>query len=189
MAISAATNAETNAVGNPGVNSVSNLTLVIMGVAGCGKSTVGEALARRLRAKLIEGDDYHPEVNRKKMALGLPLTDADRKPWLQSLALQLGQSTGNVVMTCSALKIAYRQIFRAAVPNCKFVFLALDQSTAHKRVQARESHFFSPALVESQFSALEAPTDEAGVLHVEATQTIDQITHSVMDWINCEKVL
>ena len=166
-----------------------NLAIVVMGVAGCGKSTVGQALAQRLQAQLIEGDDYHPAANRNKMTLGLPLTDTDREPWLQSLAQQLGQSAGNVVMTCSALKVAYREVFRTLVPHCKFIFLAIDQVTAQARVQARSSHFFLPALVQSQFNSLEAPSAETGVLRVEATHSIDQISQDVVDWIISEKAL
>ena len=160
--------------------------IVVMGVAGCGKSTVGLALSQRLGGALIEGDDFHSLGNRQKMASGQALTDDDRLPWLQTLSLQLSKPIGNVVMTCSALKASYRDILRSVVPNLLFVYLAIDKTTAHQRTQSRADHFFSADLVDSQFGTLEPPTGEPLVLQCDATQSIDHIINRIMVWVDSE---
>ncbi len=133
------------------------LYVVVMGVAGCGKSAIGQLLAERLQLPLIEGDDYHPASNIRKMRLGVPLQDADRAGWLQALGQQLAARPAGAVLTCSALKRAYRDTLRQAVPALQFVHLAISQTEALRRVASRPGHFYPPSLVASQFEALEDP--------------------------------
>lgn len=144
-------------------------SIVVMGVAGCGKSSLGAALARALGLPLVEGDDFHPEANQQKMRAGVPLTDADRAGWLDALAAQLAAAPAGAVLTCSALKRAYRERLRAAAPGLRFVHLALDREEALRRVAQRPGHFFPPSLVDSQLATLEPPAGEPGVIELDAT--------------------
>jgi len=140
-----------------------------MGVAGCGKSSVGQELARELGLPLIEGDDFHSTANVAKMRAGVPLTDDDRAEWLATLTDQLrihGQT--GVVLTCSALRQRYRNQLRQGVADLRFVHLRLDKALSLQRVGARPGHFFSATLVDSQFAALEDPAGEPGVVTVDA---------------------
>ena len=160
-------------------------SIVMMGVAGCGKSSAGQALASTLGLPLIEGDEFHPASNLDKMRQGLALTDADRADWLSALGLALAQHEGGAVLTCSALKRAYRDRLRAQVPGLLFVFLDIDPATARQRVTARAGeHLFPPSLVDSQFATLESPAGEPGVLRVDATQPLDQLSTVVATWLN-----
>ena len=160
-------------------------SIVMMGVAGCGKSSAGQALASTLGLPLIEGDEFHPASNLDKMRQGLALTDADRADWLSALGLALAQHESGAVLTCSALKRAYRDRLRAQVPGLLFVFLDIDPATARQRVTARAGeHLFPPSLVDSQFSTLESPVGEPGVLRVDATQPLDQLSTVVATWLN-----
>jgi gluconokinase len=159
------------------------LHVVVMGVAGCGKSAVGGALAQRLGLPLIEGDDFHPESNIRKMREGVPLDDSDRADWLRTLAAELRAQPHGAVLTCSALKRHYRQTLRTAVPELRFVHLALDIEAALQRVGSRADHFYPPALVASQFEALEDPAGEPGVLPVDATAPLDEVVATAGDWL------
>ncbi|AKJ28166.1 gluconokinase [Caldimonas brevitalea] len=154
-----------------------------MGVAGCGKSSLGARCADALGWPLIEGDDFHAAESVAKMRAGIALTDADRQGWLERLASMLSAHQGGVVLTCSALRRRYRDQLRAAKPGLRFVFLDLDPATAHLRVASRGAHFFSPSLVASQFAALESPVGEPGVLRVDATQPLDALTAQVVSWL------
>jgi gluconokinase len=159
-------------------------SVVMMGVAGCGKSSVAKAVAKLLGLPLIEGDEFHPECNLAKMRQGLALTDADRADWLSALGQALARHPGGAVLTCSALKRSYRERLRAHVVGLRFVFLDIDAQTAHQRVTARSGeHLFPPSLVQSQFATLESPLGEAGVLRVDATQTLDHLTAAVAQWL------
>jgi gluconokinase len=157
--------------------------LVFMGVAGCGKSSLGAAVADALKLQLIEGDDFHSASNRQKMAQGIALNDEDRADWLRVLGEQLQTAQKPVALTCSALKRAYRDRLRAAAPGLQFIFMDLSQQEAQQRVAARSAHFFNPRLVESQFQTLESPIGEAGVLRVHATEPLDQLCDAVVDWL------
>lgn len=160
-------------------------SVVMMGVAGCGKSSAGQALAGTLGLPLIEGDEFHSASNLDKMRQGLALTDADRADWLSALGLALAQQPHGAVLTCSALKRSYRDRLRAWVPDLHFVFLDINPDTAHQRVTARAGeHLFPPSLVDSQFATLESPVGEPGVLRVDATQPLDQLSLVVADWLN-----
>lgn len=159
------------------------LHVVVMGVAGCGKSAVGQQLAHQLGLPLVEGDDFHPTTNIEKMRQGLPLSDEDRAGWLAALGAQLARQAGGAVLTCSALKRAYRDALRAAVPGLRFVHLALTQHQALERVASRTDHFYPPSLVASQFEALEDPAGEPGVLAVDATLHLDEVTARTATWL------
>jgi len=154
-----------------------------MGVAGCGKSTVGAAIAAAESIPLVEGDDFHSAASRDKMARGIALNDDDRAAWLDVLGTKLASHTQGVVLTCSALKRAYRDRLRAAAPELRFVFLAIDREAARERVGSRGAHFFSPHLVDSQFATLEPPVGEAGVLQVDALAPIAAIQGQVHAWL------
>ena len=164
--------------------------IVVMGVAGCGKSSLGQALAQAEALPLIEGDDFHPPENKARMAAGTPLTDVDRDGWLGTLGELLARHPGGAVLTCSALKRRYRDRLRAARPGLRFVFLDIDRASAHARVAERAGrHFFSSALVDSQFETLEAPTGEPGVLRVDARCPLSDLQRSVQAWLRDEASL
>lgn len=160
-------------------------SIVIMGVAGCGKSSLGVAVAQATGLPLVEGDDHHSAANRDKMSRGIPLTDADRDGWLGALCEQLRTHPSGVVLTCSALKKAYRERLRHAATGLRFVFMVINRDEAQARVVARaNTHFFSTALVDSQFATLEEPTDEAGVLPVDATAPLTLLQSQVSAWLS-----
>lgn len=159
-------------------------SVVMMGVAGCGKSTLGASLAHALQCPLIEGDEFHAPSSREKMRRGVPLSDADRAGWLDALAGQLRLHPNGVVLTCSALKRRYRDRLRAAAPDLRFVYLQLDEATALERVAARAgTHLFPTSLVASQFAALEPPTGEPRVLTVDATLPVDALADTARRWL------
>ena len=159
-------------------------SVVIMGVAGCGKSSLGAMLAQRTGTDLVEGDDYHSPTSREKMSQGIPLTDADREGWLETLGELLRQSPNGAVLTCSALKKAYRDRLRSACPGLRFAFLEIDRVHAGQRVAARAgTHFFSSALVDSQFVTLESPVGEAGVLRLDALLDLPTLQQQASSWL------
>jgi gluconokinase len=158
-------------------------SIVIMGVSGCGKSSLGEAVAQATGLPLVEGDHHHSPANRDKMARGIALTDADRADWLATLADQLQARPDGAIVTCSALKRAYRDRLRQAAPGLRFVFLEIGKVEAQARVGARASHFFSTSLVDNQFATLESPVGEAGVLRLDATLPLAQLQTTVTAWL------
>ena len=157
--------------------------IVVMGVAGCGKSAVGALLAKKLGLPLIEGDDFHPAANVQKMQQGVPLVDADRMGWLQTLADELARHRQGAVLTCSALKVAYRDALRAGAPNLCFVHLAITPQESMRRVAGRADHFYPPALVASQFEALQDPSDEPLVLVLDGTQSLAALADQAAAWV------
>lgn len=131
-----------------------------MGVAGSGKTTVGLALARELGSRFLDADAFHPEENIAKMASGIPLTDKDREPWLDSLAGKLAAvraEGASFVLACSALKESYRERLMRQAPDLKVVFLDGTAALIHQRISTRNGHFMPPILLQSQFEALEIP--------------------------------
>lgn len=136
------------------------LALVIMGVSGSGKTSVGRLLAKRLGYEFLDADDFHSEQNVAKMASGQPLTDADRAPWLEAIrdamSERLRRGEG-VVMACSALRQRYRDVLRQAGDGVRFVYLKADKGLIANRLATRSRHFFAPALLDSQFATLEEP--------------------------------
>lgn len=164
--------------------SKTDAALVVMGVAGCGKSSLGRAVAAAEGLALIEGDDFHSAENKARMAAGIALTDADREEWLATLAAALQRHAGGVVLTCSALKRRYREQLRAARPGLHFAFLAIERDAALARVASRGSHFFSASLVDTQFDTLEPPTAEPGVLALDTRLPLDELTRQVQAWLH-----
>jgi gluconokinase len=138
-------------------------------VAGCGKSTFGQALAKELALPWIEGDDFHSAEAKAKMAAGTPLDDADRVGWLQTLSALISENSAGCVIGCSALKRSYRDVLRKA-GQVEFTYLHLTREEAQRRVSSRAGHFFSDTLVASQFAALQDPSGEDGVITLDATQ-------------------
>jgi len=138
------------------------LAIVVMGVTGAGKTTVGRLLAGRIGCAFIEGDDYHPETNVAKMRAGEPLTDDDRAPWLAKLAAVVAAelAAGRViVLACSALRQSYRDVLAGGDRRVLFVHLAGPRDLVARRLAGRTGHFMPAALLESQYATLEAPTD------------------------------
>ena len=159
-------------------------SIVIMGVAGCGKSSLGVAVAAVTGQRLLEGDDYHSPQSKAKMSQGVALLDADREGWLGLLADELRAHAGGLVLTCSALKKSYRDRLRQASPGLRFVYLQISRDEALARVEARSAqHFFSTSLVDSQFATLEPPLGEPGVLGVDATAPLVQLQTQVAAWM------
>ena len=141
------------------------IAIVVMGVAGSGKSTVADLFARQLGWTRIEGDDLHPTQNVAKMAVGTPLTDADREPWLRMICQRINDTEGSQVITCSALRRAYRDILRTADARVRFLHLSGSTELLAARIGARTDHFMPPSLLTSQLDALEPLTpDEDGVV-------------------------
>jgi len=166
-----------------------NGPVVIMGVAGCGKSSFAAALTHALGWTLIEGDEFHPPENVNKMRAGIALTDEDRAGWLHVLAEEMVRRGPNAVLTCSALKKTYRDRLRCSVPELRFVHLELTREQAMARVTHRPGHYFQPTLVDSQFAALEKPVNESGVLTVDATQSIETIQAQVCAWMQTKELV
>lgn len=154
--------------------------ILVMGVSGSGKTTVGNLLAQRLGWRYAEADDFHPAANLAKMAAGHPLDDADRAPWLAAIGEWIdGVSAAGepAVVTCSALKRSYRETLRIGRPQVRVVYLDVPFDVVASRLSHREGHFFPARLLETQYRDLEAPADEDGVLSipVDASTTPEQI--------------
>lgn len=158
-------------------------SIVVMGVAGCGKSTVGQALAKQLNLPWIEGDDFHSAHSKAKMAAGTPLDDSDRAGWLQTLVQQIQKHSTGCVIGCSSLKKSYRNTLRQAgskAGDIHFAYLRLTREEAQRRVSSRAGHFFSDTLVESQFAALQEPTGERDVITLDATQATPMLVDQTL---------
>jgi len=136
------------------------MILIVAGVSGSGKSTVGAMLADRLHWRFADGDDFHPAANIAKMRLGIPLTDSDRRPWLRAIAAWIDERIAqgeSAVIACSALKRSYRDVLLGGRPEALLVFLAEDREVLARRLAARHGHFFPAVLLATQFDALEPP--------------------------------
>ena len=136
------------------------MILLVAGVSGSGKTTVGALLAGRLDWRLADGDTFHPAANIAKMRAGIPLTDEDRQPWLLAITAWMDKRIAageSAVVTCSALKRAYREELLDGRPGARMIFLSVDRAEAHRRMTARVGHFFPERLLRSQFDALEPP--------------------------------
>lgn len=158
--------------------------VLVMGVAGSGKSTLARALAERLGWHFLEGDDLHPADNIARMSAGLPLTDADREPWLAAIAAWMADraSAGeDAVVACSALKRRYRDVLRSAVPDLRIVHLQGGREVIAGRLADRTDHFMPPHLLGSQFDALEPPGPDERAVSVPVTQPIEQQVQQVLD--------
>ena len=145
------------------------LHLLVMGVSGSGKSTIGAKLAQALGLPFGDADDFHPPANVQKMSAGTPLTDADRWPWLDALGAWLAVQKGGGVIACSALKRAYRDRLRLAVPGLRILHLSGAAEMIAARQAARENHFMPASLMASQFATLEAPGPDEAALVLDIT--------------------
>ncbi|MFJ4286347.1 gluconokinase [Paenarthrobacter nicotinovorans] len=155
------------------------LHVVVMGVAGCGKSTVGAALAKRLGAEFLDGDALHPQSNIDKMAAGTPLNDGDRAPWLAEIGRRFSTSDAPLVIACSALKRAYRDIIRGGDASVVFVHLHGARELLSERMNSRPGHFMPAALLDSQLATLEPlQEDEAGIA-ADITSPVEVIVSDV----------
>jgi len=156
---------------------------VVMGVTGSGKSTVGAKLAHALGVDFVEGDDYHPLENVKRMAAGIPLTDDDRAGWLRALAIRIREAREagrGLVLTCSALKRSYRDILRAAAPELQFVFLEGSRELIAERLAGRRGHFMPASLLDSQIATLEEPLPDEQALAYHIAQPPQKIVDDLV---------
>lgn len=157
--------------------------VILMGVTGAGKSTVGRYLSQELGWSFIEGDDYHPPANIQKMAQGQPLDDADRIEWLDQLAMLIGQLSDQdqpAVMTCSTLKRSYRSQLRAAGRGVHFVYLRGERDLLWQRLSDRQNHFMPASLLDSQFATLEEPRR---ALTINVDQPVTTIVKEIQRWL------
>jgi gluconokinase len=157
--------------------------VILMGVAGSGKTAVGKGVATRLDWLFLDADDFHPAANIEKMKHGIPLNDQDRMPWLQTLRDELRRQLAegrSVILACSALKKFYRQLLSDNVSPLSFVLLDVDQDTIRERLQHRSAHFFPKELMQSQFAALEKPK---GSIVLDARKPLDEVIQRVIQSI------
>jgi gluconokinase len=159
--------------------------IVVMGVSGSGKTSIGEVLAAQLGMPLLEGDQFHPKANIEKMSSGTPLTDDDRWPWLDAIAEAMRDARDGVIVTCSALRRIYRDRLRERAGRpVLFVFLDGSKETIAARLAGRKDHFMPPSLLASQFATLEPPsTDEPGIVRVSIDPPIDAVIAAALDGI------
>lgn len=154
--------------------------MVIMGVAGSGKSSIGEALAARLGIIYLDGDNLHPAANIAKMSSGVPLTDDDRWPWLEQVGFRLRDAAQPMAIGCSALKRAYRDfISKAAQAPVLFIYLAGSKEVIASRMHERRGHFMPEALLDSQFATLEEPAADEHVIRVDIAAPLEQVVTSI----------
>ncbi len=156
------------------------MIILVMGVSGSGKTSVGQALALRLDCPFTDADSFHSEANRAKMAAGIPLTDEDRLPWLRAVGAAVRSSAINRkdhVFACSALKAEYRRILDP-MGECKLVYLRGSPDLLAKRLAGRQGHFFNPNLLQSQLDTLEEPADAA---IIDIAQPLPAIVESLVE--------
>jgi gluconokinase len=164
--------------------------IVVMGVSGCGKSSLGDALARALGIPFVEGDEYHSAECREQMRAGIALTDADRTAWLQRLVTVMRSNEGRGVLSCSALKKRYRDRLRSSLAGLRFLYLDVTPQVAADRVQSRgAAHYFPATLVQSQFEALEPPAGETDVLWLDAREPVPQLLDRASAWLAAARPL
>jgi gluconokinase len=160
-----------------------------MGVSGSGKSYLGNKLAEATGWAFAEGDDYHSEANKAKMAAKVPLNDADRAPWLDALHSVLAGWHGkgeSGILTCSALKETYREQLRAGLPETRFVWLDPPRSVLADRMAHRQGHYMPPALLDSQLATLQPPVDEPDTLRLDGSEPIDEAIRRILVWLGVD---
>ena len=169
------------------MSSIPNRVYVLMGVSGSGKSALAARLAHSLQCAVLDGDFLHPRANIDKMSAGVPLDDADRRPWLAALndaAYAMQRSNALSVIVCSALKRQYRDQLRAGNPQLSFLYLHGDFELIRQRLQTRQGHFQKADMLASQFAALEVPaSDETDVHALDISPPLDEVTASAVQWI------
>ena len=164
--------------------------LVVMGVSGSGKTTVAELLAKKLGWPFMEGDRVHPPANVEKMRQGIPLTDTDRAPWLDRIGEELkswAAAGKSGVLTCSALKRAYRDRIRSARPDVRFVYVKGSETLIEARVAARHHEYMPASLLRSQFDTLEEPTPDEQAVTVDAGGSADEEVAAVIATLNLSR--
>ena len=155
-----------------------------MGVAGCGKSSLGAALAQAEGLPLVEGDDFHSAESRAKMAAGVALTDADREGWLRTLAEQLKQHQAlGVVLSCSALKRRYRDTLRSGAPNMALIYLYGPPEVLGRRMAGRSGHYMPPSLLASQLATLEQPQGDEDAITLEIQRDPPALLGDALAWL------
>ena len=157
--------------------------LIVMGVSGAGKSTIGEKLAERLGWKFEDGDRFHPPSNVAKMSAGQPLTDEDRRPWLRAIADEIAgvcEAAGHVVIASSALKRAYRDILVNGRPDVRIIYLDGPQELIASRLALRKNHFMPPGLLESQFRTLEPPDASENPVTVSIDGSVETVVDDII---------
>jgi gluconokinase len=157
--------------------------LIVMGVSGSGKTTVANKLAERLHWTFEDGDKFHPRSNVEKMSAGHPLTDEDRRPWLNAIADEIGRvckAGEHAVIACSALKRIYRDVLLRGRDDVRFVFLNGTQQLIADRLAARKGHFMPPGLLDSQFRALEPPALDENAIDVSIDAPVDAIVDDIV---------
>jgi gluconokinase len=155
-----------------------------MGVSGSGKTTIAELLAQRLSFRMLEGDSLHPRENIERMRAGVPLTDEDRDGWLYAIEAQIAaeaRQKRGLVVSCSALKRRYRDILRSHVSDVIFVYLRGDESTIGNRLNRRSGHFMPPALLDSQFDALEPPQADEAAMSCDIAAAPGTVVESILE--------
>ncbi|WGH78185.1 gluconokinase [Jannaschia ovalis] len=157
-----------------------DLKLVVMGVTSTGKTEVGQRLAARLDGRFIDGDDLHPPANVAKMAKGIPLEDADRWPWLDSVGEALAATEGTVVIACSALKRAYRDRIRDAAGAVRFVHLTGPKSVIAERMKRRTGHFMPLSLLDSQLATLEPPRPDEDAVEADLRKAPAELAAAIV---------
>ena len=165
--------------------------LIVMGVSGSGKSTVAEALSKRLGWRFEDGDNFHPASNVAKMHAGHPLTDEDRWPWLNAIADEIERTCkagGHVIIACSALKRAYRDVLLRGRDDVRFVFLRGAQALIADRLAHRKGHFMPPELLTSQFKTLEPPDASEHVVTVSIDATVETIVDDVLHRLKLDRI-
>jgi len=163
------------------------MNLVIMGVSGVGKTTVGVALAKTLGWRYIEGDSFHSAANRRKMAAGVALDDDDRWPWLATLVSELDTRCGPAVLGCSALKLRYRERLRRAHAPLHFVWLRGSETLIRARLGERKGHYMPSSLLRSQLDALESPLPAERVLAIDVDRPAQALTEQILSALRLSK--
>lgn len=165
------------------------MIVVTMGVCGTGKTSVGKIIASRMGWTFIEGDDLHPVANREKMASGTPLTDEDRRPWLDSIAeamRTIHEAGGSAVVACSALRQVYRDCLRLSGAEIIFLHLTADPSLIRERMENRRDHFMPPGLLDSQLATLEASRADEPVFEIDVSGSVEEIAGAVVRLLSGE---
>jgi len=164
------------------------LHIIVMGVSGSGKSTVGEKLAEALNLPFLEGDSLHPKSNVDKMASGIPLQDEDRWPWLDKIGERMAVAEQGLIVSCSSLKKSYRYRLRAAVGGqLAFVFLDGSFEVLHEHMGHRTGHFMPVTMLESQLATLESPVGEPLVFRADVVDPIEKIVAESLEWLRSAK--
>lgn len=157
------------------------MILILMGVSGSGKSTVGRALAKALQWDFIEGDNLHPSENVRKMSQGIPLHDSDRWPWLKAIRHKIEELQADdcsAVITCSALKQSYRDLLQDGLSDLKFIYLKGSRETLKSRLEERQGHFMKEQMLDSQLATLEEPED-AIVMNEDELGSVEQTVQAI----------